>query len=63
MYVRTYVFFNSLRTGQFNWVWWLPASHDLTVDLVAVIKLGLDFFSKYWERIAENKRGDVEEEK
>ena len=39
-------------------------SHDLTVDIAAVRKLGVDFFfSKYWERIVENKRGDAEEEK
>ena len=41
----------------------LQASQDLSIDLAAVIKLGVNFsFEKYWERIAENKRGDAEEE-
>ena len=30
---------------------------------MAFRKLGVDYFSKYLERIVENKRGDMEEEK
>ena len=45
----------------FNQVRWLQASHDLTVDLAAFRKIGVDFFSRYRERIVENKRGDSEE--
>ena len=61
LYVHACVRFTSLRTGLFNQVRWLHASHDITVDIAAVIKLGVDFFSKYRERIVENKRGDMEE--
>ena len=60
MYVHI---FTSLRTNQFNQVSWLQASLDLTVDLAAVRKLGVDCFSKYLKIIVEKKRGDAEEEK
>ena len=64
LYVRMYVFFTSLHTSQFNRVWWLQASQDLTVYLAAGSKLGVDcFIAKYRERIKENKRVDAEEEK
>ena len=63
IYVRTYVFFTSLRTVIFNRVWWLQASHDLPVYLAAVRKLSVDFSLEILEKIAENKRGDTEEEK
>ena len=44
MYVRTYILFTSPRIGRFNWVWWLQASRDLTVELVEVSKPGVDCF-------------------
>ena len=61
-YVRTYVHFTSLHTGRFNWVWLLQASHDLTVDLAVVSKLGVDFFEILGKDCG-NKRGDAKEEK
>ena len=63
MYVHMHLLFTSLCTGQFNQVWWLQASHDITVGLAAVSKLGADLFSKYWERVVANKRGAGEEER
>ena len=44
LYVSMYVFFTSMCTVQFNRVRWVQASHDLTVDLAAVSKLGEDYF-------------------
>ena len=62
LYICTCIIFTSLCTVQFNRVWWLQASQDLTVDFAVVSKLGVDCFSlTYQESIAKNKRGDKEE--
>ena len=44
LYIHTSVLFTSLHTGRSNMVWWLQASNDITVDLAAVSKLGVDCF-------------------
>ena len=62
MYVHTHLLCTSLRTNQFNQVHCLQVSQNITVDLAAVSKLGVDFFWKYWERVVENKGGAGEEE-